>query len=69
MNSPLPRERPQPLTLKVEATGATDDDLLIALDEVKRLISEGFSSGFGSNESGSFSFEYSDTAWRQTNES
>jgi len=58
-----------PLTLKVEATGATNDDLLIALDEVKRLISEGFRSGFDSNESGSFDFEYDDTAWRQTNES
>ena len=54
-----------PLTLKVEATGATDDDLLIALDEVKRLISEGFSSGFGSNESGSFNFSYEDTAWKR----
>jgi hypothetical protein len=52
-----------PLTLAVSATGATEDDLIMALDEVKRLVSEGFSSGFGSNESGSFDFRYTDTAW------
>jgi hypothetical protein len=46
-----------PLTLKVEAAGATNDDLLIALDEVKRLISKGFHSGFDSNESGYFDFD------------
>jgi hypothetical protein len=54
-----------PLTLTVHAAGATEDDLITALDEVKRLISEGFSSGFGSNETGSFDLRYADTAWQQ----
>lgn len=42
-------------TIKVE--GETTEELLIALDEVKRLLDEGYYSGFDSNETGSYEFE------------
>jgi hypothetical protein len=42
--------------LTVEASGDTAEDLAIALEEVIRLIREGFQSGQGSNESGCFNF-------------
>jgi hypothetical protein len=42
--------------LTVEASGDTAEDLAIALEEVIRLIREGFSSGTSSNESGCFDF-------------
>jgi len=44
-------------TCKIEVEGETIEDLDIAIDEVKRLLSEGFFSGFDSNDSGSYSFK------------
>jgi len=43
--------------LTVEASGDTAEDLAIALEEVIRLIQEGFSSGTGENESSCFNFQ------------
>jgi len=43
-------------------TGEYDDDLTIALAEVQRLIEAGFSSGFGSNKSGSYNFSSEETS-------
>lgn len=37
-------------------TGETESDLLIALEEVSRLMQTGFTSGFDRNETGSFNF-------------
>lgn len=42
--------------LTVEVVGDTDEDLVIALEEVIRLIRHGFQSGNGGNESGVFNF-------------
>ena len=51
-------EEEEPL-LKYEiiVTGDTFEDIDIALQEVKIKISEGYTSGFDENESGSYSFE------------
>lgn len=43
-------------TCTIELEGETTEDLEIAIDEVKRLLSEGYFSGFNSNENGSYSF-------------
>ena len=43
-------------TLTAEVSGDAWDDLEIALEELLRLVSEGNTSGFGQNESGSFEF-------------
>lgn len=37
-------------------TGETRDDVVIALEEVIRLVKEGFTSGVDSNDSGSLNF-------------
>lgn len=42
------------LTLNCE--GKTINDLLISLEEVARLVREGFSSGFAGDESNNFNF-------------
>ena len=41
----------------IELHGDTDDDIDTAIAEVFSLLGEGYSSGFNSNETGSFSFE------------
>lgn len=41
----------------IELTGETTDDLLIALDEVKRNIESGCTSGFNRNDTGRFTFD------------
>ena len=45
------------LKLTIEITGNHDDDLEDSLGEVQRLVIEGYTSGFGSNESGSYNFQ------------
>jgi hypothetical protein len=42
------------LSLTIE--GATEEDIEVAMEEVLRLLKDGFTSGLGSNESGSYSF-------------
>lgn len=44
------------LTLKIGIEGKTTEDLLDALHELKNKVSELYSSGYDSNESGSYSF-------------
>jgi len=43
------------LTINIE--GVTTTDLLMALDEVERLVLQGFKSGFDRNDSGSYRFD------------
>lgn len=43
--------------LKVEISGDSEQDLLEALDEVKKMVDEGYLSGFGSNQTGGFEFD------------
>jgi hypothetical protein len=45
------------MTLQIEIEGHTTEDAALALDEIKRLVSEGFRTGFNSNDTGRFSFE------------
>lgn len=44
------------LGLKIGIEGKSTGDLLLALDEVRRLVEDTFLSGFDSNDSGRFSF-------------
>lgn len=41
----------------IEVEGETTEDLLIALDEVKKKLDEGFFSGVDNNETGSYEFK------------
>lgn len=41
----------------IHLEGKHEDDVLYALDEVRRQIEQGFTSGFNSNETGSFRFD------------
>ena len=45
-----------PFVLEVTASGQTLDDIEIALEEVLRLIRDGFESGNGNNDTGAYSF-------------
>jgi len=45
------------MKLLINATGNTISDLVDAIDEVKRLVSNGFHCGFDKSESGSFQFD------------
>lgn len=45
------------MRLLINATGNTISDLEDALDEVKRLVSNGFLTGFDKNEFGSYQFD------------
>ncbi|MCR8994609.1 hypothetical protein [Brevibacillus laterosporus] len=45
------------LQVNIELNGKTMSDIEDALEEAKRKISEGFGSGFDSNDSGSYSFQ------------
>src|SRR5437879_1809353 len=47
-------------TLSLTSRGKTTDDVLLALEEATRLISEGVTSGFDRNESGRFTFAIQD---------
>lgn len=44
------------MKLEITANGDTEDDLVIALREVIRLVEQGFTSGFGLSETGSYDF-------------
>jgi hypothetical protein len=44
------------LNLTINSKGESMEDLLLTLEEVIRLVEEGFTSGFDRNESGSFEF-------------
>ncbi len=44
-------------TYTITITGQSSYDIEIALDEVKRLIEEGYGSGLDSNDTGNFFFE------------
>lgn len=48
------------LKLSIECKGEALDDLILALDEVKRLAAQGFLSGANSNDSGEFTFTVTD---------
>jgi hypothetical protein len=43
--------------LKIEVCGLNDSDLEIALQEIQRIIAAGLTSGFDSNDTGSYSFD------------
>ena len=43
--------------VEIKIKGKTVSDLLIALDEIKTKLSEGYSSGFDSNEDGEYFFD------------
>jgi hypothetical protein len=44
-------------TLTITITGETEDDLCFSIDEVRRLVDEGYLSGFNSNETASYNFD------------
>jgi hypothetical protein len=44
------------IAFSIHIEGKHEDDALCALDEVRRLIEQGFTSGFGENVSGSYHF-------------
>lgn len=46
-------------TFQIELSGNFEGDIEMALAEVARLIAEGYTSGFNSNDTGSFSFDSS----------
>jgi len=41
----------------IEAVGDDEWDILVAIDEAKRLISEGCTSGFDRNDTGKYGFD------------
>ena len=47
--------------LSLTIKGDTEEDLVIAMLEVVRLLEDGFTSGFDSNESGSYDFTVRET--------
>jgi hypothetical protein len=50
------------IAFNIHIEGKDEDDAIYALDEVRRLIGEGYTSGLGSNESGSYSFSPTEPA-------
>jgi hypothetical protein len=44
------------IAFNIHIEGKHEDDAIYALDEVRRIIEEGYTSGFNSNISGSYSF-------------
>ncbi len=44
-------------TYTIEIYGEDYSDILYALDEIRRLVDEGYSSGFDDSDTGSYSFE------------
>jgi hypothetical protein len=46
-----------PFALKVTASGQTLDDIEIALEEVLRLIRDGYVTSMGNNDTGAYDFE------------
>lgn len=48
------------LTAKIELHGDTERDIELALDEVRRLVSEGYTSGHNRNDTGKFTFTISE---------
>lgn len=44
-------------SIEIFVTGATEDDIKLAIDEATRLIKEGVLSGGDKNETGSYSFD------------
>ena len=45
------------LELTVQIRGETESDLEYALEEVLRLVREGYNHGFNSNDTGEFNFD------------
>ena len=45
------------MNLIITITGETEDDLLFSIDEVRSKVEEGYTSGFGSNETASYNFD------------
>lgn len=48
------------LTLKLESTGQTTEDLLDALDKIREQVESGFTSGFDKGDGRSYSFDIED---------
>jgi hypothetical protein len=46
------------IAFDIHIEGKHEDDVLCAFDEVRRLIEQGFTSGFGNNDSGSHRFTF-----------
>ena len=53
----ISRFMPKALNLVINAKGESTEDLLLALEEVIRLVGEGYASGQGSNTCSSFNFD------------
>lgn len=53
----ISRFMPKTLNLAINAKGESTEDLLLALEEVIRLVEEGFTSGHNSNTCSSFNFD------------
>lgn len=56
------------LNLTIKIKGHTGSDLEYALEEVKRLVSEGFHWGFDSNSTGKFNFQIKGSAVENTDQ-
>jgi hypothetical protein len=52
------------LSLYVHISGHTNHDLVLALDEAKRRIENGYIEGADSNDTGSFYFKRQGNEWR-----
>lgn len=49
--------------LDITITGETENDLLVALDEIKKQISDNCVSGMNSNETGEYNFQKTIINW------
>jgi hypothetical protein len=52
------------LTVTIKLTGKTACDIELAIDEVKRLLSDGYLSGRNENDCGSYSFDVAERSLR-----
>jgi hypothetical protein len=48
------------LRVTIDLYGDSEDDILFGLDEIRKQIDEGYTSGFGSNDSRGFDWNYTD---------
>ena len=56
------------INLTINIQGEDTDDLLLAIDEIKAKIDNGFNSGFDSNTTGSYQFNYTDKSWYESSD-
>lgn len=56
------------ITLQINCTGKTSHELILALEEAQRRIEAGNSSGFDSNDGGSFDFAIAGTEEAESHE-